>query len=324
MEYKSGRAALGCFLLLALIAAAAYPSSGVTFTPGQGWQKESIDPGIKGAKVFNAAFTAYLDGKYSKAARLFKKVIKEGDKSLHEEAGILLAECYLGEREYRAAFKQYEKFITDYPASQWIDRAYEGELECAKAALAGAKIRYIGLKIWGGYGFAEKVVDKITSRRPFSDYARDAQMALADSYFRRGRYIESATAYREYLELFGENPLSPVALLGVAKSYYFDARGPGYNPVPYYRSTSVISEIEREYPSTPQAQEAEGFKARAEVALAHHYYIIGQWYVKKKQPQAALMYFNKVLTEYRETTWAEKSKAEIDLLSGRVRGGNGS
>lgn len=276
--------------------------------------------GLKGSHEFDRAFSLYMSGKYGRAAGGFRDVLKHGDASLAEEASILLAESYLGQKEYRAAFEQYEDFLKDYPASRWTDRAMQGEVEAAKAALTGAKVRYIHLKWWSGYGFGEKVVEKIVGRRPFSTFAREAQMALSRSYFKRQLYIEAASAYRQYLELFPQSPETPEALMGVGKSTLNDARGPRYNPLPYYRSQSAFEAVVRDYPAAPEAKTAAALDDKAESLLAEHYFLLGKWYLKMQRPQSAAMYFRKVTAEFGDTKWAETAKLYADALGGSGNG----
>jgi len=315
--------AAGAFLLAAILCGALAASPDVEWVPGKGWQKvQGAD--AKASPEFDRAFSYYLKGKYGIARRLFERVIKTGREPLVEEARILRAECLLGERHYTRAFDKFEDFLTKYPAGRFVDRAYAGEVQIAKAVLGGAKIKLLGVRIWSGYGFAEKVVDRVTSRRPLSDYAREAQIALARSCFRRHLYIESASAFQQYVEVFPDGPEVEEALLGVGKSLYSDARGPGYNPIPFYRAYRVFKSLPRDYPASATASSADRLADAAKARLAEHYYLVGRWYLKKRRLDSARVYFEKVLSQYGETRWADMSKSYLDALAKPPRGGNGS
>jgi outer membrane protein assembly factor BamD (BamD/ComL family) len=308
------RAAIAGIITGLVICGSAFAAPDITWTPEGGWQKSPAATTTKAGAEFDQAFSLYVKGKYGKSIGLLDDVAKHGGEPLAEEARILLAECYLGAKDYRKAFDKFEDFLEKYPGSRLIDRAYAGEVEVAKAVLGGARIKVLGLRIWSGYGFGEKVVDKITSRRPFSDYAREAQIALARSYLRRNLYIEAASSYQQYVEFFREGPEIQEALLGMGKSLYLDGRGPGYGPMPYYKADGVFKDFIRDYPTSSLAPAARQYSAMAEDNLAQHYVTVGRWYLKMGRTASAAAYFKKVMAEYGQTRWAGVSKTYMDEL----------
>mgnify|MGYP001298664366 CR=1 FL=1 len=286
----------------------------VNWTPDKGWQR--TDPtGGKGSDTFDKAFGMYVAGRFSRARHLLEKYIETGQEGVVEQARLLIAECYLGEKHYTKSFVKFEEFIDAYPVSVYIDRAFRGEVEIAQAVLSGARIRALGLRIWSGYSFGEKVVDKITERRPLSDCAGDAQLALARCYFRRGLYGDSATAFQQYVEIFGESEDAPEALLGAGKSLYLDAPGPGYDPLRYYRAEAASRDFIGQYGSSRDRREADSLSREAREKLAEHYLMVGKYYLKKGKLDAAGIYFKKVVTEYGQTGTAAKAQPYLNALS---------
>jgi len=304
-----------CCLAAAVFLTAAGSACGdVVWTLEKGWQRLPETDGAKVPADFDNAFNAYVTGKYVKARKLLARLAEGAGEGIPEQARILLAECYLGEKHYTKAFEKFEEFIEAYPASRYVDRACRGEVEIAQAVLGGARIKALGLRIWPGYSFGEKVVDKISSRRPLSDYARDAQLALARSYFRRHLYVESASAFQQYVELFGESPDAPQALLGVAKSLYLDAPGSGYDPLPYYRAAAASAGFVRQYEASPDARVAAEVSGKAREKLAEHYLLVAKYYLKTGKVDAAVMYFKKVADDYAGTRPAAAAKSHLGLL----------
>ncbi len=316
-----GTAAAATALLAVLCAAAI---ADITWNGTTGWQKSTDGTSLAGGKQFDKAFALYVNGKYSRARKLFEKAAKKGEEPIVEDAKILIGECQLGDRNYRQAFKAFEEFLDAYPASRYVDRAYAGELEAARALLRGAKSKALGLRIWPGRASGEKMVDKITRRRPFSDYARDAQIELADAYYRKKLFIESASAYQQYVELYREGPDVQRAFLGVGKSILRDAQGPVYTPLPYYKAQSVFDGFVRQYGESPDAAEARKLSARSGEKLAEHYLGVAKWYLKMGQVEAARTYFNKVATEYGGTKWAEQATSYLVHLAPKAGGADAS
>jgi len=310
------------FFAALFIAGPAAAAPDLVWTADKGWQKTAAPSGALESAEFDRAFSEYLKGRYSKAGGLFDDVAKTGKEPLAEEARILAAECQLGRKRYNKAFDRFEEFFNAYPASRFIDRVFAGEVEIARAVLGGAKVEALGLRIWSGYDLGEKVVDKIISRRPLSDFAREAQIALARSYFRRRMYIESASAYQQYVELFPEGAEIEEATLGVGKSLYLDAPGPGYDPLPYYKADSAFKSFARLYESSPRVPEALDSSAKVERRLADHYLVVAKWYLRMGRSGPAEIYFKKVVTDYGATGAAAAAKSYLTALAPNSGGGD--
>lgn len=311
------RASLAMAAVLLLSAAA---TANIVWTPEKGWRKSADTKAIKGSAKFDRAFELYVEGKYSKSARILKKLVKTAARPLREDASILLAECLLGERDYRGALGAFWSFAKRYPDSRHISRAMEGQLEIARALLSGEKIKIFGLRIWSAYWLGQKAVDKIATARPLSSYAYEAQMALARSYFRRRLYIEAAAAYRQAIKFFPNGSYIQAALLGLSRSYIGDAAGPGYNPLPYYESSSAAQDLLRTYPASPEAKAALRVKAQAATGLSRHYFAIAKWYLKMGKTKAATVYLGKVSRQYPQTRCAKKAAILLETLTGGTAG----
>ena len=318
------RIAVAAVALVVLAGARCGASQGAMWTPEGGWQKAPPQAGAPSDARFDKAFDLYLAGKHKKAEGLFEEIAKEGKEPFAEPAAILEAECALARKLYRRAFDRFEDFMTEYPASRYIDRAYAGEVEIAQAVLAGAKIEALGLRIWSGYGFGEKVVEKVTSRRPLSDFARRAQIALARSYFRRRMYIESASAFQQYAELFPNGPEIEEAMLGIGDSLQLDSPGPGYDPLPCYRAQAALGDFTAQYPSSPRAAKAGESAREVKEKLAKHYLIVGKWYLKKGRLEAAELYFRKVEADYAESASDKEARRYLDSIGRRLGDKSGS
>lgn len=306
-----------CGALVLLVCPTARPE--VVWTPGEGWQKTAEAPDSKEQRLFDRGFELFLGGRYSKAAGAFEKCVEAAGEPTREDALILQAESLLGASRYRSAFEAYEKFLADYPGSRYADRALEGELEVARSLLAGTRVTFLGLRLWASYGLGEKVVDGIISHRPFSDCARAAQISLARSYYRRKLYIESASAYRQYVELYPNGEEVREAMLGMGRSILVDAGGPLYDPVPYYRAHAVAGDFLQQYPRSPEAEATERLRRRARNNLAEHYFTVAKWYLKMGEIDASVLYFKKVVDTYGDTEWADRAWAIMETL-GRAPG----
>ncbi len=292
----------------------------VAWTPADGWDTAAVADDSEAGVIFQRATALFLSGRYTLSARILKKGIEQADEPLREKASLLRAEALLADRSYRKAFKAYERFIRDYPNSRHADRALDGKLELAGQLLSGARVRFLGLRLWRSYGLGEKVVDSIVSQHPFSDYARKAQIMLARSYHDRRHFIEAESAYRQYVEMYPNGPDVQEALAGMAQSMMRDANGPEYDPVPYYKARTVADEFLRQYPRSSEADDTALLRRRANDSLAEHYFNVAEWYLKMGKVDAAALYFRKVADEFGQTDWARRATTMAETLGSRPGG----
>jgi len=73
------------------------------------------------------------------------------------------------------------------------------------------------------YDIALKKLGEFKSRFPYSKYAVEAELLIANTHFELGHYIESSSAYNQFIKLHPKHPQVDYAMYRVGLSYWNDA-----------------------------------------------------------------------------------------------------
>ncbi len=72
----------------------------------------------------------------------------------------------------------------------------------------------------GDYEIAINKLGEFKSRFPYSQYAQEAELLIADSHYQLGHFEESASAYVTFAKLRPKHPKRPYALFRAGQSYW--------------------------------------------------------------------------------------------------------
>src|SRR6185312_11564391 len=75
----------------------------------------------------------------------------------------------------------------------------------------------------GNYEIALTKLGEFKSRFPYSKYATEAELLIANSQFELGHYTEAALAYEQFVKLHPRHPKADFAEFRVGESYWQDA-----------------------------------------------------------------------------------------------------
>lgn len=157
------------------------------------------------------------------------------------------------------------------------------------------------------YADAATAFETVVSVGRGTDYAESGQFYLAESYFNDGRYLLAANSYERFTTLYPQSPKRQTAAFKEALSYY--------NLSPRYR---IDQEYTREaiekfrlfisrYPDSEEADQAAQYLTDMRSKLAKKHYYAAEMYMRTDQYQAAIIYYDLVINDFPETSWAEQA-----------------
>ena len=171
------------------------------------------------------------------------------------------------------------------------------------------------------------------------------KIALADGLFARGKFGDAAVEYKDFLTTFAGDDRSDYAQFRLAESYRLDGQYAlaeiecrllinefGYSQYVddayYLEAVSAFRQaprVERDqtktyealarlkrfleiFPKSDRTDEARGTMREIHDRLGEKEFLNARLYFSRKAYDAALIYFNKVIEGYPETTWAARSR----------------
>jgi outer membrane protein assembly factor BamD (BamD/ComL family) len=229
------------------------------------------------------------------------------------------AELLLSQRKLSKAARTYDKLLTDYPRTKLRDEALDRLFSIGSAYIGGQKIRVLGLFKISGYAEGVKIMEKVTDHAGInSKMGVDAAISVARYYEKKKKYQEAYLKWWEVSLEWQTGSIGRDALLGMAqaKQNIYDS-----NPVkkrPYYDAgclRSARSYYERFrllYPEDAKKINVGEILDQIYEQLAYKEYTIGRYYQRTDHPQAANLYFNMVVSDWKGSSAAKMAEDVLD------------
>ncbi|HET7755205.1 MAG TPA: outer membrane protein assembly factor BamD [Anaeromyxobacteraceae bacterium] len=136
---------------------------------------------------------------------------------------------------------------------------------------------------------AVKFFEFVRTKYPFSKYSALAELRLADMKYDKGRWIEAADAYKDFLKLHPTHENADRAAVRVGLAHWNDAPGDLWLFPPAYEKDQVsvrdaakeLKEFLEKFPDSKYRPEAEKVLALARRRLADHEWYVAQFYAKR-------------------------------------------
>jgi outer membrane protein assembly factor BamD len=192
-------------------------------------------------------------------------------------------------------------------------------LPLAALAACASSSKYQGLNAEGVYRLAQsemadedysdaaETLDRLLLVYPNFEQAADANFLLASAYYLDEQYITAASEYTRFLDRYPGNPRAPEAALGICRSYA------ALSPISQRDQTftdqalAVCRNVVADYSGHEVAAEAAELSNEMRGKLARKTYENGSYYLRRDLFDSAIIYFEDVVANYPETSYAPEA-----------------
>ena len=212
------------------------------------------------------------------------------------------------EGRFVRAVRSYDKFLAEFPESEFRQAALDRQFAIATAFLAGRKIRVLGVFRIRGYASGERIMEKITDSTGDAPIAVKAAVAIAESLEKRGKF---ESAYHKWSQISSQWPGGQTgkdALLGMARCKHAAYRGPRYNASNLVSAKSYYENFRLRYPEDAEKLGIEGRLKQINEQLAYKQFGIGRYYERTGSKQSANFYYQMVADNWPDSTAAKMVK----------------
>ncbi len=150
----------------------------------------------------------------------------------------------------------------------------------------------------GDYDGAKEAFEKLKDWYPYSDYAKLAELKIADANFHLGNYEEAIFAYEEFESLHPRNEAIPYVIYMIGMCHFEQIDTPDRDQTPARNALETFSRLNRDFPNDPYAIKTQENINACLRSLAKSELSIGRFYYKSRHYKAALRRFKNVLTRY--------------------------
>jgi outer membrane protein assembly factor BamD (BamD/ComL family) len=267
------------------------------------WLTESIlnEPDLPRQSVYYDALRLYAPGADTLSCKSFRKAARRYKGApAGETARFYQAECYFREERIWKAFKTYQAFVDEYPASRRMRAVIEREFAIGRSLEAQGSKRRAG-----------DVMAAVAHNNPIGPLADDAYMALGRAALERERFAEA----RDLFDLVArEYPRSEWVNAAIYMGGVADFRNSDYandRQALLERARGSFELYRRYAPDGPFAVDAASLIADCGEKLSRDMMETAGFYERRKQFASARVYYREVLKEYPDSTAAADAKVRI-------------
>jgi len=242
------------------------------------------------------------------------KALDQLKKDFPEVAGpdleaFMRAELFATAGKYTKAVRSYDKFLNTFSESPLYDAALERQFSIATGFLAGQKRKVLKFFKIKGYAEGARIMEQIAGRTGDNPMAIKAQLSIAESLEKRGKFKEAFEKWSEISQKWPAGQIGKESLLAMGRCKHAAYEGPDYNGSNLLSAKGYYQQFQAKYPEEARKFEITKRLVQIEEQLAYKQFCIGRYYQQTADTQSANLYYQMVLDSWPETTAAKMSKA---------------
>jgi outer membrane protein assembly factor BamD len=148
---------------------------------------------------------------------------------------------------------------------------------------------------------------KIIENYPFSLYAIQAELKIAESYYYDEKYVEALVHLQGFEELHPTNDQIPYVLWMKASSYFEEFSSIDRDVSSLENARRELEELQARFPGNPYREQADPLMAKVLQGLARHDFYVARFYYRDAEFQAALSRLYGILENYRGQDIADRA-----------------
>ncbi|MFQ5787141.1 MAG: outer membrane protein assembly factor BamD, partial [Thermodesulfobacteriota bacterium] len=244
-----------------------------------------------------------VNREYISAIGIFKDIVKNNPGSeLADESQLNIGKAYYLVGDYKNSFKVYEHMIEKDPGTRRLHEILEKEFNVGTAQMERDE------------NGAIKVFESIIERNPLGFIAADSQVKIADCYYQLRQFEEAEASYLSVMENYPNSEWVPYAQFRIP---YCKLRNIRVQERNYDLLSGSREGFEVYLANNPRGALVDTTKeiiGEIDIAMAERDFNTGEFYLRRKRPDAGLIYFESVIKDYPNTEWAVKAEEKIKML----------
>jgi outer membrane protein assembly factor BamD (BamD/ComL family) len=222
------------------------------------------------------------------------------------------AEMLYSGGKFTKAARAYDKFLAEFPTSEFYEAAMDRQFAIATAFLGGQKKRVLGVFKMSTYDEGIKIMEKISDRAGDAPIGINAAVAVAQSYEKREMFAE---AYHKWSEISSRWPTGQIgkdSLLNMARCKHAAYKGPKYNASDLISAKSYYENFKLRYPKDAEAIDVDKILKQIDEQLACKEFNTGKYYQQTGNKQSANLYYQMVVNNWPGSAAADMAKGAMN------------
>jgi len=285
------------------------------WTPKSGkWVNPKNLPKDNPKEQFAYAKSFFDENKYEEAKKEFRKLLKAYPKS----AEAAESQYYLGLTEEKQdrlyeAYQAYQAVIDKYPFSERIAEIIELEYKIAEKFMGGAKRKALGIDLPVDNPAIE-IFGKVVENSTYGPFAPKAQYKLGLVLKGLLRYYEAEDEFNKLVSRYPDSEWASAAKFQIASCRASLSKGAAYDQGAVQEAKEKFELFVKEHPDAVLSLEAEKNISQIREKEAEANYNIGRFYEKQKVFDSAKIYYNDIIKNYSDSSWAKEAVARLQIM----------
>jgi outer membrane protein assembly factor BamD len=290
--------------------------------PGEGWTYEPVggegqwqQPRAKDQlEVAQAAFDKQAYSLALKAARRVVRVWPLSDYA--PQAQYLVGRCYEAEGRDERAFKEYQALLEKQPKITNFEEILQRQCAIADRYLGGKWFRVLGyIPLYPSMERTAGMYEKIVKSGPFSDVAPQAQLKIGTAREKQHEYQLAVKAYELADARYHDRPkVAADALFREGLAYEKQAQTAEYDQSAASSAIAAFTDFMTLYSEDTRVPEAQKIISKLRTEQARGSFQTAKFYEKYNKWNGALVYYNEVLLQDPNSSYATQARARIDEI----------
>jgi len=285
------------------------------WTPKSGkWVNPKNLPKDNPKEQFAYAKSYFDNNKYEDAKREFRKLLKAYPKS----AEAAESQYYLGLTEEAQgksyeAYLAYQTVIDKYPFSERIQEIIEREYKIAERFMAGEKRKALGIDLPVDNPAIE-IFGKVVENSTYGPLAPKAQYKLGLVLKALLRYYEAEDEFNKVVSRYSDSEWVSAAKFQIASCRASLSKGAAYDQGAAQEAKERFEEFVKERPDAVLSLDAQKNIGQIREKEAQSSYDIARFYEKQKAFDSAKIYYNDIINNHAESSWAGEAIARLQMM----------
>ena len=142
------------------------------------------------------------------------------------------------------------------------------------------------------------VFQEIIDNYPFSDYAIEAELRIADAYFEREHWEEALSYYRDFADLHPDHGKVAYTVWQSALCLYNQTYVSSKDQGATRQAIAQLEQMMQYYPEAPEAEESERLWKELRGRLGESEMMVGDFYMEREEYQSAAERYRGVLDSF--------------------------
>ena len=150
----------------------------------------------------------------------------------------------------------------------------------------------------GSFASASKGFQAVKDRYPYSNFALEAELKMADALYKNKAYDEALDAYDDFEKLHPKNNNIPYVIYQKGMCHFAQVTSIDRDQSHTLKAKGEFERLIKKYPRSEWADRARRKIRQCYVNLAYYELYVGHFYFKKKAYQAAIDRYRYLLEHY--------------------------